>query len=470
MPQVANHIIRSVLVDFQFTEKSDGFALQQEVRSWVDEFVAKLDKELNGFVDDETLLSIDKLHLEIDLKGTAWREEAGGKIISELKDKILLSRAGIIDLQGYAIKKTEQHFASQFLFFIENGHLPWQVSHMPAAVWKENISKLLRTTEPVFLEKLKELLQRSSIHRARFSENVSLKQAIGFFELQPAFIGGSNGVWLDDLQSLIEKNSAVKNEWNQAFLLKLFNAPNWEDLQTSLQETLIKHAKENKSFEVFISTHSFQSPSFTNLKSLVQKQESENLIDDKDSGKLVLAKKETTEHLLPVKNFDFASTEPIYITNAGLVIVAAFLPVFFERTKLVDNYKIVDDHTAVCMVNYLATGSIDMHEYELVLPKILCGIAPGELIETNLIITDHLKKEADDLLQSVIEYWSILKNTSVAGLRETFLQREGKLHFKNNEWWLQVEQKQFDMLLDQLPWNISMIKLAWMPGVLRTEW
>ena len=74
------------------------------------------------------------------------------------------------------------------------------------------------------------------------------------------------------------------------------------------------------------------------------------------------------------------------------------------------------------------------------------------------------------MLGSVIEHWVILKNTSIEGLRESFLQRNGKLTFANNEWLLQVEQKPYDMLLQSLPWNIGFIKLAWMNQILITEW
>ena len=74
------------------------------------------------------------------------------------------------------------------------------------------------------------------------------------------------------------------------------------------------------------------------------------------------------------------------------------------------------------------------------------------------------------MLGSVIEHWVILKNTSIEGLRESFLQRNGKLTFANNEWLLQVEQKPYDMLLQSLPWNIGIIKLAWMRNILKTEW
>jgi len=105
-----------------------------------------------------------------------------------------------------------------------------------------------------------------------------------------------------------------------------------------------------------------------------------------------------------------------------------------------------------------------------VLPKLLCGIDIEFPINTNIRITDDQMKEVDEMLLAIIEHWSVLKNTSIDGLRESFLKRSGKLTIENREWLLQIEQRPYDMLLQQLPWGISMIKLPWMKKLLITEW
>jgi hypothetical protein len=64
----------------------------------------------------------------------------------------------------------------------------------------------------------------------------------------------------------------------------------------------------------------------------------------------------------------------------------------------------------------------------------------------------------------------MLKGTSIDGLRETFLQRNGKLFTKNDNLALQIEQSSIDMLLDHLPWNLGIIKLPWMKDLLKVEW
>ena len=163
--------------------------------------------------------------------------------------------------------------------------------------------------------------------------------------------------------------------------------------------------------------------------------------------------------------------EPVFISNAGLVIVAAFLPAFFEKLKLVSDQSISDHQKATCLLQYMVTGNDKIQEYDLALPKILCGLAVTKPVHTGSFrITKVLRKEADEVLLSVIEHWNILQNTSLEGLRQSFLQRNGKLGYNGSEWLLQVEQQPYDMLLQHLPWNISMIKLPWMEQMLKTEW
>ena len=69
----------------------------------------------------------------------------------------------------------------------------------------------------------------------------------------------------------------------------------------------------------------------------------------------------------------------------------------------------------------------------------------------------------------IFQCW-IIGNTSVAGLRESFLQRGGTLWRKDDAWHLQVEQKAFDMLLDQLPWGFATIRHPWMQQAVYVHW
>jgi hypothetical protein len=76
------------------------------------------------------------------------------------------------------------------------------------------------------------------------------------------------------------------------------------------------------------------------------------------------------------------------------------------------------------------------------------------------------------LLHALITNWEKLRNTSVDGLRQSFLLREGRLLRKESDgsWSLTVSTKAYDMLLDSLPWRFSTVRLPWMQTVLHVKW
>ena len=165
--------------------------------------------------------------------------------------------------------------------------------------------------------------------------------------------------------------------------------------------------------------------------------------------------------------------DPIFISNAGLIIIAPFLHVLFQKCGLMEQSGFKDElskYKAIQLLAYAATGKTSQEEPELVINKILCGLdltAPLNKVED---LEAPEKEIVDSLLHAVTQQWSALKETSIDGLRNSFLQREGRLIEEEGQFFLKVEQKPFDMLLSQIPWNISKIKLSWMQKILEVEW
>lgn len=160
-----------------------------------------------------------------------------------------------------------------------------------------------------------------------------------------------------------------------------------------------------------------------------------------------------------------------YIDNAGMILLHPFLPRLFEGLGIAEDSRILQPEKALALLHYLATGSTKTPEYELVLPKTLCNIPLSIPIPSEIEITSAETDEATALLDAVIKHWEALRNTSQDGLRGTFLLRPGKLSLKNDgDWLLQVEPRTFDILLDQLPWGITMVKLPWMEKMIWVEW
>lgn len=121
-------------------------------------------------------------------------------------------------------------------------------------------------------------------------------------------------------------------------------------------------------------------------------------------------------------------------------------------------------------MDYLVWGQRRIHEYGLMLNKVLIGMHPADVADIHKALTGKEKKAADELLNTVIDYWSILKSTSIEGLRTSFLQRNGKLSNEDGGWQMHVESKGYDMLIDSLPWTYTIIKSPWMEKPLFTQW
>lgn len=188
--------------------------------------------------------------------------------------------------------------------------------------------------------------------------------------------------------------------------------------------------------------------------------------------------------------------EAIFIDNAGIVLAGPFLPHLFAKLDMLvkreeaaepppamppgvppprprTTERLRDPETAsraVHLLQYLVDGRTDAPEPTLVLPKVLCGVPIAAPIAKQIDLTPAEREACDRLLRSIIVNWRIIPNTSVAGLRETFLQREGKLVLDDDRFVLRVQRKTVDVLVDQIPWSIAILYHPWMPSPLHVTW
>jgi len=170
---------------------------------------------------------------------------------------------------------------------------------------------------------------------------------------------------------------------------------------------------------------------------------------------------------------DFADEGPIQIGNAGVVLVAPYLPRLFDRLGLTAERRFVSDaarERAVHLLQVIVDERGDAPEPLLVLNKLLCGLPIDAPLPREIEVLDAERAAIDGLLQAVIAHWSAIGKTTVAGLRQTFLQREGRLVREGEAWRLQVAPGPYDMLLDRLPWGYAMLTFPWMEGLLHVDW
>lgn len=429
---------------------------------------------------------------------------------------------------------TAENLLEQFFFFLKNGTLPWQTPTSVRQNFEPVMLKVFEENRtPRRVEEFREMLRSQRVRQrlaAQFSGRFLVKLVSVFFkekiaqvaenqdflsemskragipaeEIEPVFWtlffedasgiretsmpGVANAeqtllqkVWLRFLTKNPERAAAVVQAFFQQKKVEGTTGRMWppplqklfEALQASpaKAESLVVWLKsQTGSFEKLVALHAGELETLMAKLSDLPPTGLKKWLDAK-AGKAALPPTKQEQLTEKEQALEPVETEGIYVDNAGLVLLHPFLPTFFEELNVVKNGRMTNPHRAVHLLQYLATGQSATPEYELPLNKLLCGLPLEEPLTRKLRLTQKEKTEAEKLLEAVIRHWSVLMNTSPEGLQGTYLCREGKLSRRGHEdWQLQVEQKGFDILLNDLPWSISMIKLPWMGGMLWVEW
>jgi hypothetical protein len=427
------NIIQKTILDLQFNGRHDGFALQQAIGEWCrTDLVHTLGDQIDQLDVGNTVVKIDSLEIDVTVEdGAHWMNDVLSRIAQQLAKK-----------STEALKRNiapERNTVLAFMHFLRYGALPW---------WSDmkHYGELLDRLEAVTLETGERIGFLELTRQLPVRKRLALLPDTSFYRIITGIVPAVKDVW-NDLQLRFQdvtKANAPRLAWIiKDSILEHIGVTN-PDLQAT---RIIATFKKYSGVDAEDSSNT-RLPRTQSEKSKTQDRQE----DDK--------------HAL----HDRLITDGLYISDAGLVIVAPFLPALFVKTGILHNGAISDVSKAVCLVHYLGTGRESISEPELGLAKILCGLNPDDVVDTTPLLEKVLKEEALNVLASIIEHWSILKNTSVGGLQASFLQREGKLTFQAETWQLRVVQQPYDMLLQHLPWNISMIKLSWMPYMLTSEW
>jgi len=150
--------------------------------------------------------------------------------------------------------------------------------------------------------------------------------------------------------------------------------------------------------------------------------------------------------------------DPIFIQHSGAVLFWPLLKPYFQRCGIMQDNEFTSDYSrsrAIHLLGHACTGLLEHNEASLSLNKLLCGVeidAPIYLFDD---ISDDEFKITQELITGVSSAVPMLKSTSIDGMRGSFFIREGKLEPNDDGWTLTVEQKGWDVLLNDLPWAPS---------------
>ena len=524
------HIIRTQVLELNIDQQLDAFDIQHRMSMlYHNELLPALEKLFNALSDGDHDIIIDKL--ELDLGPITEKSFADRTCIQqwisgmeEQLQQITRIQPGQPSAAQVIRRPRSRSVFRQWLYYMQRGYLPWNAT-TPDQLWHEQVLESAATdyhcaeelrqlisSNPVAAERIAIqhdetfLVHLAEILTAKKQEQLSTylqeiataihsatHQTIQVFtSLNTTQI--SRRLWKTVLRSLSGSTAGSATPQDTAIytiseyfkpataaqLLKnkdiTVKLPQSLPLFKKLAETSEAKKASDKPTPPPSSKKEPPAAAASSQKLSTQKENSPEIpevritISHNDQEKPVIGSALNTE---PAPLAAQITEEGIFVQHAGIVLLSPFIKPFFNNLGLLTNAKFTDDNSAlkaICLLHYLATGLHSGAEHELVIPKLLCGIPLSACIDNHITLSETETNEAEELLAEAIAQWEILKKTSNAGLRETFLQRPGKLITRNDRPHLQVEAGPIDMLLDYLPWNISIIKLPWMKEYLQVEW
>lgn len=500
-----NHKIHTTSLQVQFEGIEEGLGLQDRLALVFHEKVLPaLEKEFDNQGDPDKTWVIPSLVLDCGvLTSENWEESFLEKVLEQFRKEMAAGPTA----ETKVVTK-EKKASEVFFFFMQKGYFPWNSPFNSP----HEVEKAL-DLDHSFLTKLNSASRKTSLVLDRIFQSFSKKFRVRILK---KICEDSTSRILDFFESLQKQSSeAIQKHFLGLFLnsfiktkkiddqefLTLLISNSSEIIYPLLGKYLIREIKSDLGFrEMFLNL--FQnSPNkefkvkFKRLLQVLQriepgiikdlkiskfefseKPENGNTVDsslkEKDlSGSDSKTKESKKEISKSESNQDL--DEEIFIENAGLVLLHPFIESLFSNLYLTENGKFQsfpDKSLATKILQFLVYGENQLTENHYVLNKILCGIDISGVIDLSVKLNPKTEKESLEMLGAVISHWSILKNTSVEGLRETFLRREGKITRLDKGWKVQVERKAVDVLLDKLPWGIGIIKLPWMSEMMYVDW
>ena len=185
------------------------------------------------------------------------------------------------------------------------------------------------------------------------------------------------------------------------------------------------------------------------------------------SQKLLKALKQTLRPAIPMHPLE----HDLLVSGAGLVLFWPHLERLFAPLLNDQQQWLSPEHQWQGLAQLLALAG---------LPEPNDGLSPVAALLTGLptdtpvmdlpALTAQQRHTSAMLLTTVVQQWPALKGMSPHSLQQLFVQRTGYLDQTAHGWRLTLEHKPQDILLQALPWPVSVVRLPWTDSLLGVEW
>lgn len=478
------HVIKKQTINLLLsgTGRALAFRLQQALsRHYWQEILPEIEDVFDACSTENEVICIDRL--EIDLGQVTVATLTGDRLPAFLVDAIRHQlREGIrATAVSGKVEPVAVNIYGHWLFYMQHGYVPWNAIRITDE-WYANVLEALATDHGSVVS-LVNLLRTDPVVLYRIIQQHQDNFLMNLAGILVPYSLVDLSLVIEETTLLLGRLAAAGKKRHDPHLIKTGTGDRairvliWCEIlkQVALQKPGLSSGRLARSIlEQVIPMEDRKSiaqhltSAFTVLPAVVKEWEQ----DDYAGG--------DSREILPVSKLDqdddqtaIPGEDTIFVQQAGAVLLHPYLSTFFTRLKLTSSGEFEDPSArqkALYLIHYLATGNGEAQEHELVIPKVLCRYPFHVPVDAAIPISKEETVEADQLLEEVIRQWTVLKSTTVGGLRDGFLKRPGKLSRKNGNWRLQVESSAIDVLLDQLPWNLSIIKLPWMKELLMVEW
>jgi hypothetical protein len=497
------HIINKLLIDIDIShDQQPGYQkISEEIKAGILSGIEQFGSRYRSGTD-ENVRRISRLSVELDVNEhdftdlNSMVEETLMKKVKQLSRKPGKNRTEKNVFKEFTIDKQNQ---TLLFFFLKTGRFPWWAEkdqtvqglekwfvEMSADDWQKKIVPFLRK-HPEAAERAAAQFSEESVYQLlkKSDQRNNLSEMMLFQEEFNSFIrSGKADLTGDQIQRI--KTECMRTALK--FAVNEFRGIN--ELLKRLHTIIITSASEPgensgnfKTWPEWLELSDGKNARkwlsiAKEIESAVKPAGSSQL-REKRAGRTEMIRK-SSENGVPGNDFTTSSIQDkksekdgYDVPQAGLVLLHPFIKQLFENLGLLADGRFADGEKkerAVCILHYLATGEEPFDEPSLALPMFLCSWPAGVPVYRFLQVSDDEKEECAKVLNSALNHWRVLKNTTPEGLRANFLHRAGRLKKGDFGWSLFVEKKTQDVLLDQLPWGISVVTFKWMKQILTINW
>ncbi|BDD07347.1 contractile injection system tape measure protein [Aureibacter tunicatorum] len=167
--------------------------------------------------------------------------------------------------------------------------------------------------------------------------------------------------------------------------------------------------------------------------------------------------------------------EFIELSNAGLIILWPYFKMMAFEMGFLDEEKkkFIDKNSQRRMarlLQYFVDNNVNKREPYLLLNKALAGLEFSEYLDFEIELKDEELDYMHRVQEDMLANWESMKKAEFSVVQDTFISRYGELMEADTFWQLTIPKAEFDHLLDELPWVVSIVDLPWMEKIIQVIW